>query len=94
MAGFDENIVREYFELNGFFVRQLRKYLVQSRKKRADEEIDLVVYNPQRARRWSARRLSTFLRRYGQDSPRYRRGQSVAYLTFHPSDAQEQFPGL
>ena len=46
MAGFDENIVREYFELNGFFVRQLRKYLVQSRKKRVDEEIDLVVYNP------------------------------------------------
>ncbi|MEC8614675.1 MAG: hypothetical protein VXY17_04650, partial [Verrucomicrobiota bacterium] len=46
MAGFDENIVREYFELNGFFVRQLRKYLVQSRKKRADEEIDLVVHNP------------------------------------------------
>lgn len=47
MAGFDENIVREYFELNGFFVRQLRKYAVQSRKKRADEEIDLVIYNPQ-----------------------------------------------
>ncbi|MEM8867555.1 MAG: hypothetical protein AAGC73_04745 [Verrucomicrobiota bacterium] len=46
MAGFDENIVREYFELNGFFVRQLRKYAVQSRKKRADEEIDMVVYNP------------------------------------------------
>jgi hypothetical protein len=38
--------VREYFELNGFFVRQLRKYAVQSRKKRADEEIDLVVINP------------------------------------------------
>ncbi len=47
MSGFDENIVREYFELNGFFVRQLRKYAVQSRKKRTDEEIDLVVYNPQ-----------------------------------------------
>jgi len=46
VAGFDENIVREYFELNGFFVRQLRKYQVQSRKKRAEEEIDLVVYNP------------------------------------------------
>jgi len=46
MAGFDENIVREYFELNGFFVRQLRKYVVQSRKKRADEEIDLIVFNP------------------------------------------------
>jgi hypothetical protein len=46
MAGFDEDIVREYFELNGFFVRQLRKYAVQSRKKRADEEIDLIVFNP------------------------------------------------
>jgi hypothetical protein len=46
MAGFDENIVREYFELNGFFVRQLHKYLVQSRKKPADEAIDLLVYNP------------------------------------------------
>ena len=47
MAGFDENIVREYFELNGFFVRQSRKYAVQSRKKPVDAEIDLVVYNPQ-----------------------------------------------
>ncbi len=46
MAGFDENIVREYFELNGFLVRQLRKYQVHSRKKRSDEEIDLVVINP------------------------------------------------
>jgi len=46
MSAFDENIVREYFELNGFFVRQLRKYQVQSRKKRAEEEIDLVVFNP------------------------------------------------
>ncbi len=46
MAGFDENIVREYFELNGFFVRQLRKYQVQSRKKRVDEEVDLAVCNP------------------------------------------------
>ncbi|TVP75045.1 MAG: hypothetical protein EA353_14675 [Puniceicoccaceae bacterium] len=46
MAGFDENIVREYFELNGFFVRQLRKYLVQSGKKRSQQAIDLLVYNP------------------------------------------------
>lgn len=46
MAGFDENIVREYFELNGFFVRQLKKYQVQSRKKRVEQDIDLVVYNP------------------------------------------------
>mgnify|MGYP000229653778 CR=1 FL=1 len=46
MSGFDENIDREYFELNGFFVRQLRKYQVQSRKKRFDEEIDMLIYNP------------------------------------------------
>lgn len=46
MAGFDENIVREYFELNGFLVRQARKYQVQSRQKRADEEVDLLVLNP------------------------------------------------
>ena len=46
MAGFDENIVREYFELHGFLVRQVRKYQVQSRKKLAEEEIDLIVFNP------------------------------------------------
>ena len=46
MAGFDENIVREYFELHGFLVRQLRKYQVQSRRKLAEEEIDLMVFNP------------------------------------------------
>ena len=46
MAGFDEQIVREYFELHGFLVRQVRKYQVQSRKKLAEEEIDLLVYNP------------------------------------------------
>jgi len=46
MSGFDENIVREYFELHGFLVRQLRKYQVQSRKKLPQEEIDLLVYNP------------------------------------------------
>lgn len=46
MSGFDEHIVREYFELHGFLVRQVRKYQVQSRRKVAEEEIDLVVYNP------------------------------------------------
>ncbi|MGA1204630.1 MAG: hypothetical protein ACO3ZW_02325 [Opitutales bacterium] len=46
MSGFDENIVREYFELHGFLVRQVRKYQVQSRRKVAEEEIDLIVYNP------------------------------------------------
>jgi hypothetical protein len=46
MSGFDENIVREYFELHEFLVRQVRKYQVQSRRKVAEEEIDLIVYNP------------------------------------------------
>ena len=46
MSAIDEGIVREYFEQNGFLVRQVRKYQVQSRKKHSDEEIDLLVYNP------------------------------------------------
>jgi hypothetical protein len=46
VAAIDEGIVREYFEQNGFFVRQVRKHAVQARKKTSDEEIDLVVYNP------------------------------------------------
>ena len=46
MSAVDEGIVREYFEQNGFFVRQARKYQVQSRRKAAEEEIDLFVFNP------------------------------------------------
>jgi len=46
MSAIDEGIVREYFEQNGFLVRQVRKYEVQARKKTGDEEIDLLVYNP------------------------------------------------
>jgi hypothetical protein len=46
MSAIDEGIVREYFEQNGFLVRQIRKYEVQARKKTGDEEIDLLVYNP------------------------------------------------
>ncbi len=46
MAAIDEGIVREYFEQNGFFVRQVRKHAVQARRKTSDEEIDLVVLNP------------------------------------------------
>ena len=46
MSAIDEGIVREYFEQNGFLVRQARKYQVQSRRKAAEEEIDLIVYNP------------------------------------------------
>jgi hypothetical protein len=46
MSAIDEGIVREYFEQNGFLVRQARKYQVQSRRKIAEEEIDLIVFNP------------------------------------------------
>jgi hypothetical protein len=46
MSAIDEGIVREYFEQNGFFVRQARKYQVQARRKVGEEEIDLFVYNP------------------------------------------------
>jgi hypothetical protein len=46
MSAIDEGIVREYFEQNGFLVRQARKYQVQARRKVADEEIDLFVLNP------------------------------------------------
>jgi hypothetical protein len=46
MSAIDEGIVREYFEQNGFLVRQVRKYQVTARRKSGDEEIDLLVYNP------------------------------------------------
>lgn len=46
MSAIDESIVREYFEQNGFLVRQMRKYQVTARRKTTDEEIDLLVYNP------------------------------------------------
>ena len=44
MAAVSEAIVREYFELHGFFVRQQRKYVAPAR--REDEEIDFLVINP------------------------------------------------
>lgn len=59
MSAIDEGIVREYFEQNGFLVRQVRKYQVQSRRKHSDEEIDLLVYNPGWKR--GARRPDFFL---------------------------------
>jgi hypothetical protein len=39
-----ESIVREYFELHGFFVRQQRKYVAPSR--REEDEADFFVLNP------------------------------------------------
>lgn len=46
MSSVSEQIVKEYFESLGFLVREPVKYQVAARKKRADEEVDLVVLNP------------------------------------------------
>lgn len=47
MTAVNETVVREYFEMLGFLVSQPRKYTVPGRQKSAEEEVDLVVYNPQ-----------------------------------------------
>ena len=44
MSAVSENIVREYFELHGFLVRQHRKYVGQTR--RDDDDIDFFILNP------------------------------------------------
>lgn len=44
MAAVSETIVREYFELHGFFVRQQRKFIAPA--KLEDDEIDFFVFNP------------------------------------------------
>src|SRR5262245_31503084 len=44
MSAVSETIVREYFELHGFFVRQQRKFVAPAR--REDDEIDFLVINP------------------------------------------------
>jgi len=44
MSAVSESIVREYFEQLGFFVRQQRKFIGQSR--RDDDEIDFLAVNP------------------------------------------------
>jgi hypothetical protein len=45
MAAVSESIVREYFELNGFLVRQFRKHVAPA--VRDDDDIDFLVLNPQ-----------------------------------------------
>ncbi|MES2693908.1 MAG: hypothetical protein V4773_10580, partial [Verrucomicrobiota bacterium] len=65
MSAIDEGIVREYFEQNGFLVRQARKYQVSARRKVAEEEIDLMVYNPTWQR--DARKPDFFL--FGSELP-------------------------
>ena len=44
MSAVSETIVREYFELHEFLVRQHRKYIVQARGE--DDDIDFFVLNP------------------------------------------------
>jgi hypothetical protein len=46
MAAVSETIVREYFELHEFLVRQQRKYITQTRREE-DDDIDFFVLNPQ-----------------------------------------------
>lgn len=47
MASVNDAIVREYFEMLGFMVRQPRKYQVAARsRKEAREQVDLIVVNP------------------------------------------------
>ena len=45
MSAVSETIVREFFELHGFLVRQQRKFI--ARAQREDAEIDFLVFNPQ-----------------------------------------------
>lgn len=47
MASVNEQIVREYFEMLGFFVIQPNKYQVAARKKTADEEVDMMICRPE-----------------------------------------------
>ena len=53
MSAVSETMVREYFELHGFFVRQQRKYV--SPPRREDDEVDFAVLNPQPQPRASSR---------------------------------------
>jgi hypothetical protein len=46
MAAVSESIVREYFEMHEFLVRQHRKYIAPNRKLEEDDDIDFFVLNP------------------------------------------------
>jgi hypothetical protein len=46
MPAVSETIVREYFELHEFLVRQHRKYISQTHRAQ-DDDIDFFVFNPQ-----------------------------------------------
>ncbi len=46
MAAVSETIVREYFELHGFLVRQHRKYVAAPSRREEEDDIDFFVLNP------------------------------------------------
>jgi hypothetical protein len=52
MSAVSETIVREYFELHEFLVRQHRKFIAQT--KREDDDIDFFVLNPRARQRADA----------------------------------------
>jgi hypothetical protein len=45
VSAISETIVREYFELHGFLIRQHRKYVAPNRKE-VDDDVDFFVCNP------------------------------------------------
>ncbi len=46
MAGFDDSLVREFFEVNGFYVRRAQKAAVAGKRKRAEPETETHFRNP------------------------------------------------
>jgi len=47
MPAVSETIVREYFELHGFFVRQHRKFVARNHNANDEDDVDFFVLNPQ-----------------------------------------------
>jgi hypothetical protein len=47
MPAVSESIVREYFELHGFLVRQHRKFVARNRNADDEDDVDFFVLNPQ-----------------------------------------------
>lgn len=47
MSAVNEAVVREYFEVMGFLTSQPNKYTAVGRHRKAEEEFDLIVVNPQ-----------------------------------------------
>jgi len=47
MPAVSETIVREYFELHGFLVRQHRKFVARNRSADDEDDVDFFVLNPQ-----------------------------------------------